>query len=289
MGDSTFFINGKYVKENEAQISILDHGFLYGDGIFEAFRLNNGKIFHFDDHMNRLYDSAKIIALEIPYTIEEFKEIVIETIRRSGFMDCYIRPQVTRGIGKLGCNPDTCPNSTVVVYVTPTPMVKKSKAIRAIVSCYRRPSSTVLPPESKLTQYVNIILAKIEAQNSGVDDAILLDSRGFVSEGCGWNLFLIKNGCAITPSLNSSVLNGITRKVIINLLRDTNIPVVERDVTLSELLTADEAFGTGTASEVTPILEINGRKIGPIEVGPITEKLEASFKKYIANNGTPIL
>jgi branched-chain amino acid aminotransferase len=289
MGESIFFINGKYVKENEAQISILDHGFLYGDGIFEAFRLNNGKIFHLDDHMNRLYDSAKIIALDIPYTREEFKEIVIETIKRSGFTDCYIRPQVTRGIGKLGCNPDTCPESTVVVYVTPTPNVKKSKAIRTIVSCYRRPSSSVLPPESKLTQYVNIILAKIEAKNFGVDDGILLDSRGFVSEGCGWNIFLIRNGCAVTPSINSSILNGITRNVVIKLLRDINIPVVERDVTLSELLTADEAFGTGTASEITPILEINGRKIGSKDVGPITEKLESLFKNYIANNSTPIL
>jgi branched-chain amino acid aminotransferase len=147
----------------------------------------------------------------------------------------------------------------------------------------------VLPPESKLTQYVNIILAKIEAKNSGVDDGILLDSRGFVSEGCGWNIFLIKNGCAITPSLSSSILNGITRGVVINLLRDIAIPVVERNVTLSELLTADEVFGTGTASEITPILEINGRKIGSKEVGPITERLETLFKNYIANNSTPIL
>ena len=289
MGESIFFINGKYLKEDEAQISILDHGFLYGDGIFEAFRVNNGKIFHIDDHMNRLYDSARIIALDIPYNKEEFKKIVMETVKRSGFTDCYIRPQVTRGIGKLGCNPDTCPEPTVVVYVTPTPNVKKSKAISTIVSCYRRPSSSVLPPESKLTQYVNIILAKIEAKNSGVDDGILLDSRGFVAEGCGWNIFLVKDNCAITPSLNSSILNGITRKVVIKLLKELNVPVVERDVTLSDLMTADEVFGTGTASEITPVLEINGRRIGAKEVGPVTVKLETLFKAYVAANSTPIL
>ena len=289
MGESIFFINGKYVKENDARISILDHGFLYGDGIFEAFRLNNGKLFHLDDHVNRLYDSAQIIDLEIPYSKEELKEIIIEAVQKSGFKDCYIRPQVTRGIGKLGCNPNTCLQPTVIVYVTPTPSVKKSDAIKAIVSSYRRPASSVLPPESKLTQYVNIILAKIEAKNSGVDDGILLDSRGFVAEGCGWNIFLIKNGSAITPSLNSSILNGITRQVVINLFKELKIPIVEREVTLSELFVADEVFGTGTASEITPVFEINGRKIGTRKIGTITKKIKQAFKDYVANYGTSIV
>ena len=167
MGKEMFYINGKYVEEGEAFISIMDHGFLYGDGIFEAFRARKGKIFQFDEHMNRLYDSAKIIDLEMPLTREEFKTIVIETVKRSGYEDCYIRPQVTRGVGTLGHDPGSCKEPTVVVYVTPTPVLKKEKSIRVILSAYRRPPAYILPPESKLTQYLNNILAKMEAKKKG--------------------------------------------------------------------------------------------------------------------------
>jgi branched-chain amino acid aminotransferase len=281
MGKPVFFINGKFLEENEAVISVFDHGFLYGDGIFEAFRTYNGKIFQFDEHMNRLYDSARIIDLEIPLPKAEFKEIVIQAIKKSGYKDCYIRPQVTRGVGSLGHDPSTCEKPTVIVYVTPTPAMKKSRSIRTVVSPYRRPPAFALPPESKTTHYLNNILAKMDARKRGADDAILLDIRGFVSEGCAWNVFLVRNDCVSTPSITSSILRGITRDVVIDLLKGLKIQVQERDVSLSELFTADEVFGTGTASEISPVIEINGRKIGDGEPGPITNKVEKKFRELI--------
>ena len=288
MGKPIFFINGQFVDENEAVISVFDHGFLYGDGIFEAFRAYNGKIFQFDEHMNRLYDSARIIDLEIPLPKAEFKKIVIEAVKKSGYKDCYVRPQVTRGVGALGHDPSTCKKPTVIVYVTPTPVMKKSRSIRTVVSPYRRPPAFVLPPESKTTHYLNNILAKMEAKKKGVDDAILLDVRGFVSEGCAWNIFLVKNGCVSTPSITSSILKGITRDAVIHLLGELAIQVQERDISLSELFTADEAFGTGTASEITPIIEINGRTVGDGAPGPVTINVEERFKKLIEKAGTPV-
>lgn len=288
MGKPIFFINGQFVDENEAVISVFDHGFLYGDGIFEAFRAYNGKIFQFDEHMNRLYDSARIIDLEIPLPKAEFKKIVIEAVKKSGYKDCYVRPQVTRGVGALGHDPSTCKKPTVIVYVTPTPVMKKSRSIRTVVSPYRRPPAFVLPPESKTTHYLNNILAKMEAKKKGADDAILLDVRGFVSEGCAWNIFLVKNGCVSTPSITSSILKGITRDAVIHLLGELAIQVQERDISLSELFAADEAFGTGTASEITPIIEINGRTVGDGAPGPVTINVEERFKKLIEKAGTPL-
>ena len=244
MGKPIFYINGKFVDENNAFISIMDHGFLYGDGVFDALRVYNGRIFQLDGHINRLYDSARIIDLHIPLDKEEFKKIVIETVRRSEYRDCYIRPQITRGVGSLGHDPGTCKESSVIVYVTPTPVLKKERSIRAIISSYRRPPAFILPPESKTTHYMNNILAKMEARKRGVDDAILLDLRGFVSEGCAWNIFLVKNERVLTPSVTSSILRGITRDVVIQLLKEMDLLVEERDVTVSELFTADETLTT---------------------------------------------
>lgn len=283
-----FYINGEFVDEKEALISVMDHGFLYGDGVFEAFRVYNGNIFQFDEHMNRLYDSAKIIDLEIHLNKEEFKKIIIETVRKTGYKDCYIRPQVTRGVGLLGADPSSCKRPTVIVYVTALPALKKERSIRTIISSYRRPPAFILPPESKMTQYINNILAKMEAKKRGADDAILLDVRGFVSEGSAWNIFLIKDNCVITPSRTSSILLGITRNVVIKLSSGMGFQVEERDVVLSELFTADEMFGTGTGTEISPIIEINGRIVGEGKPGSITNKIEESFRDFVRNNGTPI-
>lgn len=288
MGKPMFYVNGKFFEEGEAQISVMDHGFLYGDGVFDAFRVYNGRIFQLDGHMNRLYDSARIIDLPIPLDKEEFKKIVMETVRRSGYRDCYIRPQVTRGVGSLGHDPGTCKESSVVVYVTPTPALKKGRSIKTIISSYRRPSAFILPPESKTTHYINNILAKMEARKRGVDDAILLDIRGFVSEGCAWNIFLVKNNGVATPSISSSILRGITRDVVVHLLKEMNIQIEERDITVSELFTADEIFGTGTGSGITPVTEINGRKVGDGEAGPITDETENKLNEYITQTGTSV-
>jgi branched-chain amino acid aminotransferase len=288
MGKPMFYINGQFVNEREPQISVMDHGLLYGDGVFEAFRAYNGKIFQLDAHMNRLFDSARIIDLNIPLSKEEFKDIVMETVRRSGYKDCYIRPQVTRGVGSLGHDPGTCKESSVIVYVTPTPVLKKERSLRTIISSYRRPPAFILPPESKITHYMNNILAKMEARKRGADDAILLDIRGFVSEGCAWNIFLVKNKKVATPSISSSILRGITRDVVIHLLKEINIPVEERDITVSELFTADEIFGTGTGSGISPVIEINGREVGDGRPGPITNETEIRLKELIERTGTPV-
>ncbi len=288
MGKPTFYINGKFVDEREAQISVMDHGFLYGDGIFDAFRTYDGKIFQLDAHMDRLFDSARIIDLNIPLSKEEFKCIVMDTVRRSGYKDCYIRPQVTRGVGSLGHDPGTCKESSVIVYVTPTPVLKKERSLRTIISSYRRSPAFILPPESKITHYMNNILAKMEARKRGADDAILLDIRGFVSEGCAWNIFLVKNKTVATPSISSSILRGITRDVIIHLLKEMNISVEERDVTVSELFTADEIFGTGTGSGISPVIEINGREVGDSRPGPITDETDIKFKEFITKTGTSV-
>jgi branched-chain amino acid aminotransferase len=288
MEKTTFYINGTFVDESEAYISIMDHGFLYGDGVFDAFRVHDGKIFEFEAHMNRLYDSARIIDLDIPLSIEQFKNIVIETVRRSGYKDCYIRPQVTRGIGSLGHDPGTCKTPSIVVYVTPVPVLKKERSIRTIISSYRRPPAFILPPESKTLHYINNILAKMEARKRGVDDAILLDIRGFVSEGCAWNIFLVRNRRVVTPSIASSILRGITRDVVIRILKEMNLPVEERDVTVSELLVADEVFGTGSGSGISPIVEINGRKVGDGSPGPVANETETRFRSLIEKSGTPV-
>jgi len=288
MGKSMFYINGNFVEEHEASISIMDHGFLYGDGIFEAFRAYKGKIFQFDEHMDRLYESAKIIDLNIPLSREEFKNVIKETIRKSGFQDCYIRPQVTRGIGLMGCDPGSCAKSTVVVYVIPPPGMKKERSIRIIISSYQRPSACILPGSSKMTQYINLILARMEAKARGVDDALLLDARGFVSEGPGWNIFLVKGRTVVTPSLASSILVGITRNVLIRLFKESNYSVEERDVIVSELYTADEIFGTGTGTEITPVIEVNGRKIGEGKPGPVTDEMDEKFREFKKDNGTPV-
>ena len=288
MGKPIFYINGKFVEEGEAHISVMDHGYLYGDGVFDAFRVYNGKIFQFDGHMNRLYDSARIIDLDIPLGKEQFKNIIMETVRKSGYKDCYIRPQVTRGVGSLGHDPGTCKESSVIVYVTPTPVLKKERSIRTIISSYRRPPAFILPPESKMTHYMNNILAKMEARKREADDAILLDMRGFVSEGCAWNIFLVKNKKVATPSISSSILRGVTRDVVIQLFKEIDIPVEERDITVSELFTADEIFGTGTGSGISPVIEINGRKVGDGKPGPITNETEIRLKELIEKTGTAV-
>jgi branched-chain amino acid aminotransferase len=288
MGKSVVYIDGKFFGPEEASVSAFDHGFLYGDGIFEAFRAYGRKIFKFDEHMDRLYDSAKIINLQIPITKEEYKRVVVETVRKSELSDCYIRPQVTRGVGLLGADPGTCKKPMVLVYVIPNPSLKKEKSSRTIISSYRRPPGFSLPPESKMTQYINLILSKMEAKAKGADDAILLDIRGFVSEGCGWNIFLVKNKVVITPSIACSILKGCTRDAVIGISKALELKVEEREITLSELFVADEIFGTGTGTEISPIIEVNGRRVGEGTPGPITNEIERKFSELVLKLGTPI-
>jgi branched-chain amino acid aminotransferase len=289
MKENIYYVDGQLLPESKAVISVMDHGFLYGDGVFDAFRVYDGAIYKFDEHIDRLFDSAKIIDLEIPMSRAAFKDVVVETIHANGFSDAYVRPQVSRGVGKLGSDPRTCKKATVVVYVTPPPALKASKTIRVIVSSYRRPSGYMLPTESKMTQYLNNILAKLESTGGGADDAILLNDRGFVCEGSGWNVFIVKGNRVITPSHTSGILRGITRDSVISLLKQDGMQVEEREVVLAELFTASEVFGTGSGTEITPVVEVGGRRVGAGDVGKVTSRAEELFFEDVKRNGVKIL
>jgi branched-chain amino acid aminotransferase len=284
------YINGKFVPKEEASISIYDHGFLYGDGVFEGIRAYNGRVFRLYEHIDRLYDSAKAISLEIPLTKEEMKEVILETLRRNGLKDAYIRPIVTRGIGDLGLDPRKCSNPTVIVITQQWGAMYGDlyeKGLSAITVCIRRNPPESLPPNIKSLNYLNNVLAKIEANVKGGDEAIFLDVRGNISEGSGDNIFIVKRGKIITPpTLNN--LRGITREVAIEIVHRLNIPLYEAQLGLFDLYTADEVFVTGTAAEIAPIVKIDGRIIGDGKPGRITKKLMEEFRKVTESEGTPI-
>ena len=284
------YLDGRFVPEEEARVSVFDHGLLYGDGVFEGIRAYNGKIFRLDEHLARLYDSAKAIDLAIPLTKAEMTEVIKETLRQNSLRDAYIRPIVTRGKGDLGLDPLKCAKPTVIVIaVTWGAMYGDlyEKGLRAICVSVRRTPPESMPPNVKSLNYLNNILAKIEANYRGVDEAIFFDTKGHVSEGSGDNIFVVKDGVIITPpTLNN--LRGITRMVVLEIAAKMGITLLERDLGYFDLYTADEVFVTGTAAEVAPIREIDGRVIGNGKPGPITRQLMAAFRTATQKEGTPI-
>ena len=284
------YLDGRFVPEEEARVSVFDHGLLYGDGVFEGIRAYNGKIFRLDEHLARLYDSAKAIDLAIPLTKAEMTEVIKETLRRNSLRDAYIRPIVTRGKGDLGLDPLKCAKPTVIVIaVTWGAMYGDlyEKGLRAICVSVRRTPPESMPPNVKSLNYLNNILAKIEANHRGVDEAIFFDTKGHVSEGSGDNIFVVKDGVIITPpTLNN--LRGITRMVVLEIAASMGITLLERDLGYFDLYTADEVFVTGTAAEVAPIREIDGRVIGNGKPGPVTRQLMAAFRTATQKEGTPI-
>lgn len=284
------YIDGEFVPESEAKISVFDHGFLYGDGVFEGIRAYEGRVFRLREHIDRLYDSAKAIDLEIPLSKEEFEKIILETLRINNLRDAYIRPIVTRGIGDLGLDPRKCKKPTIIVITKPWDKLYGDlyeKGLKAVTVAVRRNSYDALPPNIKSLNYLNNILAKIEANAKGGDEAILLDKDGFVSEGSGDNIFIVKKGKILTPPTINN-LKGITREVTIEIIKKHGISFEERNIGLYDLYTADEVFVTGTAAEIAPIVEIDGRKIGDGKPGRITKLLMAEFEKITRSEGVPI-
>ncbi|MDK2876286.1 MAG: branched-chain amino acid aminotransferase [Archaeoglobaceae archaeon] len=284
------YIDGKFVPESEAKISVFDHGFLYGDGVFEGIRAYDGRVFRLREHMERLYDSAKAINLEIPLTIEEFEKIILETLRRNKLRDAYIRPIVSRGVGDLGLDPRKCKKPTVIVITKPWGKLYGdlySKGLKAVTVSVRRNSFDALPPNIKSLNYLNNILAKIEANVKGGDEAIFLDRNGYVSEGSGDNIFIVKKGKVMTPPTINN-LRGITRDAVIEIINRLGIPFCEANLGLYDLYTADEVFVTGTAAEVAPIVEIDGRVIGDGKLGKITKQIMEEFEKLTRIEGAPI-
>ncbi len=288
--DLLVYIDGEFVPARDAKISVFDHGFLYGDGVFEGIRAYNGRVFKLKEHIDRLYDSAKAIALEIPISKEEFIEIILETLRVNRLRDAYIRPIVTRGIGDLGLDPRKCGKPTIIVIAQPWEKLYGDlydRGIKAVTVTIRRNAIDSLPPNIKSMNYLNNILAKIEANAKGGDEAIFLDHNGYVSEGSGDNIFIVKNGVIITPPTINN-LKGITREVVIDIIKKLGIPFKEENISLYDLYTADEVFVTGTAAEICPITWIDGRKIGDGKPGRITRILMEEFRKVTEKEGVPI-
>ena len=287
------YVDGKFTEKSKAVVSVFDHGLLYGDGIIEGIAADTGSVFRLADHIDRLFDSARSIRLEIPLTKHEMTEAVLETLRKNQLRDAYIRLVVTRGVGDLGVNPDLCKSPTVFIITEPMASVlgpREPRVVKVMVSSYRRDAVDATSHEVKSLNYMNSILAKIEASSAGADDAILLDRRGFVSEGSVTNVFLVKGGRIFTPSSAAGILHGITRDRIIRLCSDLGMDVEQRDVTPFELTTADEVFLVGTKSEILGVGSISGAKVGAGGVGPVTKRLYQEFSRVVlrAEEGTPI-
>ncbi|MCD6341884.1 MAG: branched-chain-amino-acid transaminase [Thaumarchaeota archaeon] len=293
-GEPLVYIDGEFYPKSRAKISVYDHGFLYGDGVFEGIRAYDGIVFKLREHIDRLYDSAKAIMLDIPLSKEEMINAVLETLRKNKLKDAYIRLVVTRGVGDLGLDPRKCSKPNVIIIAEPvlTLYKKESKleGLSLIISSVRRDRVDATTHQIKSLNYLNSILAKVEAITAGADDAVMLDDRGFVAETSSTNIFMVKNDKIITPPPTTGVLPGITRSFVIELARKLGYQVEEKDVTPFELITADEVFMTGTGAEIIPVTKIAGRAIGDGKAGKITIKLMEEFEKECRNpaNGIKI-
>ncbi len=284
------YVNGEYVPQHLAKTSLYDHGFLYGDGVFEGIRAYNGRVFRLNEHIDRLYDSAHAITLKIPITPDEMMEAILETLRRNNLTDAYIRPIVTRGNGDLGLDPLKCPHPNVFIITEEWGAMYGDlyeKGLTAVTVGIKRNRIDTLPPNIKSLNYLNNVLAKIEANEKGGNEAIILDTNGYISEGSGDNIFIVKKGVIYTPpSLNN--LKGITRAAAIMLAEKNNYSLSETNIGLFDLYTADEVFVTGTAAEIAPVTRADGRVIGDGKPGHITRHLMKEFVKLRNSEGVPI-
>lgn len=287
------YIDGEFFPKSKAKISVFDHGLLYGDGVFEGIRAYNGVVFKLREHVDRLYRSAHPIMLKIPLTKTQMVEAVLATLRKNGMRDAYVRLVVTRGVGDLGLDPRKCPKATVFIIAGAIVLhgnEAKTKGITTLISWVRRHPVDATSHEIKSLNYLNSVMAKIEANAAGADEAICLDKTGFVSEGVGENLFIVKDGNIFTPPVCSGALPGITAQITTRLATKLGYEVNETNITPYQLFNADEAFFTGTAAEIVPIREVNKRQIGDGLPGPVTKNLIEAFHKIVLDpaEGVPI-
>jgi branched-chain amino acid aminotransferase len=283
------YIDGKFYPKAEAKISVFDHGFLYGDGIFEGIRLYKGCVFRLEEHLERLEMSAKALCLKMPWTRKEISDIVCESCRRNKLTDGYIRLVVSRGFGDLGLSPKNCPTPSIICIADSIKLYPEelyTTGMKIITAPTRRVSPAALPPMIKSLNYLNNILAKMEAQQHGFHECLMLNEQGYVSECTGDNVFLIHKGKLITPASHAGALVGITRQVAIEVAQTLNIPVVETNITRYDVWNADECFLTGTAAEVIPVIEVDARTIGTGKPGPLTAKILTEFRKKASKEGT---
>jgi branched-chain amino acid aminotransferase len=282
------YIDGKYVDKEDAKISIFDHGFLYGDGVFEGIRSYNRLVFKLKEHINRLYESAHSIMLDVGISKEEMKKAVIETLKHNEMKDAYIRLIVTRGVGDLGLDPRKCKRASIIVITDkirlyPEKLYKEGLSIITVPTQRNIPEA--LNPQIKSLNYLNNILAKIEAINSGYEEALMFTASGYVAECTGDNIFMLKNNCLITPPAYLGVLKGITRGAVMDIAGKKGLEVKEEIITRHELFTADECFLTGTAAEIIPVVSIEKRIVGTGKPGKITLELMEEFRKLTGVDG----
>ena len=285
------FIDGKLVQERDAKVSVFDHGLLYGDGVFEGIRAYKGRVFKLKEHIDRLFYSAKAILLDIPLSHPELCQATLTTIRANRLKDAYVRLIVTRGVGTLGLNPRSCKKPSVIIIagkiqVYPAELYARGMDIVTVPTV--RNLHSAVNPAIKSLNYLNNILAKIEANNAGVEEAVMLNAEGFVAEGTADNLFIVKNGALFTPPNSAGALYGITRATVMELAETAGVKVAEPNLTRYDLFNADECFVTGTAAEIMPVVKIDGRVIGCGKPGPLTQKLTEAYRALTNNSGEPI-
>ena len=277
------YIDGKYYDKADAKVSVFDHGLLYGDGIFDGIRIYNGKVFRLKEHIERFYESAKAIILEIPMTKEEMKAAVEDAVKVNERKDGYIRLVITRGEGSLGLDPASCKKATVIIIVSDIQLYPKEyyeKGIALVTVTSRRIPSECLDPRIKSLNYLNNIMAKLEAKQAGCLEAVMLNTEGFVAECTADNIFIVKEGRLLTPSAYHGALEGITRQTVMEIAEKLGIESAETTLAPYDLYTADECFLTGTGAEIVPVVKIDGRVIGSGVPGKVTKILVENFKKY---------
>ncbi|MDA1192651.1 MAG: branched-chain-amino-acid transaminase [Candidatus Poribacteria bacterium] len=285
------YVDGAFVPIEQAGVSVFDHGVLYGDGVFEGIRAYNGRVFRLEQHLRRLYDSIKATMLPMPLTRDEMGEIVLESLRRNGLKDAYIRLVVTRGVGDLGLDPAKCKEPSVFCIageIALYPPHYYSQGLELTTAATRRTQADALDPRIKTLNYMNNLFAKIEGKSAGSPEAVMLNAQGYVVECTTENLFYARRGRLFTPPKYVGALEGITRGAVIDLAKEAGIAVVEQPFTRFDLYTADECFVTGTGAEIVPVVKVDGRVVGNGIPGEMTRKLTEAFKALARSTGTPI-
>ena len=285
------YIDGQYYDQNDAKVSVFDHGLLYGDGIFEGIRFYNRRVFKLEEHIDRLYDSAKAICLEIPISREQLVSDLLDCIAGNDLDDGYVRLVVTRGVGDLGLNPRLCKRASVIIIVAKISLYSDElyqRGLDIVTVATRRINNAAMPPAVKSLNYLNNVLAKIEAMHANAAEALMLNDQGYIAECTADNVFVIKKGRIFTPPVTAGSLRGITRGVIFDLAAEADIPITEPELTRYDVFTADECFLTGTAAEVVPVVHCDTRVIGDGKPGPVTLRLLKMFRELVRNTGTPV-
>ncbi|NLG12167.1 MAG: branched-chain-amino-acid transaminase [Elusimicrobia bacterium] len=282
------YFNGRLIPEKEAKVSVFDHGLLYGDGVFEGIRSYNGRIFKLDEHLKRLYVSANAIMLNIPLEFSELKDAIVQTVRANKLKDSYIRVVVTRGVGDLGLDPKKCKIPTLFIIASKIELYSADiceKGLDVVTVATRRNLPETVSPSVKSLNYLNNIMAKIEANNAGASEGLMLNHEGYISECTGENIFIISGGCLTTPPVSAGTLEGVTRNTVIDIAAGIGMEVRERNITRCDVWSADECFLTGTAAEIVSVISLDGRIIGTGKSGEVTNKIRKEYSFLTMSEG----